>query len=1000
MTSILSFNFCKQRCFFCLLFYSQISFAQTWREINPLRNIFNDAIYSIAADSLGNIYAAGKFKNESFETIVAKLNGSNWEELKGANSNLKANNIIASITVDKKGILYAAGSFTDNTGKYSIAKWDGTAWSEVGGATTALNPNGNTYTLCTDNAGNLYAAGEFTNTAGKQYVAKWNGSNWSELGNGINSLNANDAVYALTTDDSGYVYAAGRFKNVNGKNFVAKWDGIKWIELGLNTPLNADDNITCLASDKNGYIYAGGSFRNNSGDYYVAKWDQSSWSEVGAGPNALKANGPIITIGIKSSGNIYVGGLGTNGNGATSVSEWNGNSWNEIFNVGYFINNAIRSIALDPNGNVWTAGDFKNNGGHYAVIKWDGQKSTEPGRFGDDLQAHNGIARIAVDSRGEVYITGNFNHPGGFSYIKHWNGKTWKDLGGDTASLDLISPNVGMATDKSGNLYVTGYFKNQDGKYYIAKWDGHSWSELGNPTHPLKIYEPTTLMTSDRAGNIYVAGAIGDENGFSYGIIKWDGSDWYMYPYSLGSPSCLFVDTIGNVYAGNSTRDPNDGYYYVEKITQSGVTRLGNGLTALKSATVITAIAVDSKGNVLVSGLNNAGFSPYNKFVAKWDGTNWSTAGADNGGPYSEGYVNSMLADDSGYVYAASATESNSKFTVAKWNGNEWNELGSGSNKLNANSSIGPLAIDIKGNIYAAGLFNNSNSMNYVALYGKSALLLEQPIITSISDQLCTTAGLQKIKILNLTNNSWISTRVMLDNISLPIGADSSLTFNPSTLPIGRHSLTVTFSTYKDSMFALKNFTISTPIVPDVTINASTTTVISLDPVTITAINTTGGNTAPTFLFAKDRNFTTILQAESTNNILNLNPALLAIGDNWIYVQMRTNEPCYTTPTSIDSIKINRSAITGIRDIDYPNQEIIVHPVPFNEQFFITGLQTSKTYKIVIYTSAGQLVFDNKFSNNNRTTIHLPTMARGNLWVTIYDISKKRRLGTIPVIRQ
>jgi hypothetical protein len=36
------------------------------------------------------------------------------------------------------------------------------------------------------------------------------------------------------------------------------------------------------------------------------------------------------------------------------------------------------------------------------------------------------------------------------------------------------------------------------------------------------------------------------------------------------------------------------------------------------------------------------------------------------------------------------------------------------------------------------------------------------------------------------------------------------------------------------------------------------------------------------FTFALDRNFSTIVQAEGSNNILFLDPALLAGGDNWI----------------------------------------------------------------------------------------------------------------------
>lgn len=989
--------FCKPAPFFFFLLYTNFSIAQAWREINPPSNLFNDGIYSITADNTGNLYAAGKFRNTKNEFVVAKWDGSNWNELGSETNSLKANNVITCVATDNEGYIYAAGRFTNTTGNISIAQWSGTGWSELGGMAQALKPNGTIYAMTLDPSGNLYVAGGFTDSADKNYVAKWNGTTWSELGSGAASLNAEGLIYSLAADASGTIYAAGHFTSGNGKYNVAKWNGANWSEVGGAASLNATDYINCIKVDSVGNLYAGGAFKNNVGDYYIAKWNGSNWSELGTGGAALKANGPINAIAIDKAGNVYTGGFGTNEVGNTNLVEWDGATWKQVFDVGYSTDDAIRTIYLDKKGNVYAAGDFKNNSGYNYVAKWDGTKLSEPGRFGDNLKANNGIKVIAVDTKGQVYAAGGFINRSGSNYIARWDGITWSELGGDTASLNIRSYNLAMTTDLSDNLYVSGDFKDENGQYYIARWNGHTWHKVENPAHPITIWEPVTLLTTDKAGNIYAGGAVGDSTSFLHCIMKWNGTDWFLYPYGLGSPSSLCVDTAGNIYAGNALRDEN-GKYYVEKITKTGVTKLGSGATALNSGSLIRELAIDGKGNLLAGGLNNEGFSAYNNFVAKWDGKSWSTAGTNSAGPYAEGYVEDLVTGTDGTVYAASATNSNSKFTVAKWDGASWSELGSGENSLNANSLIGDLAVDIKGNIYAAGLFGNAQAMEYVAVWGKSALFLQQPVLSPVLSQYCKANSLQKIKISNLPDTTWITTHVTVDNISLPITADSSFILTPAALTTGNHHLNVSFGTRTDSLFAIKDFTITAAVTPDVNITTSTTTIVNADPVAIMAMNIAGGGNAPKFTFAKDRAMHSVLQAESLNSICNLNPSVLSAGANWIYVQMRTSENCYTSQLSIDSIKMTVATTTAVRDVDDPRQEIRAYPMPAKGRFTINGLQVSKSYQIFIVNAMGQTVCERKIFNSSHPTITLPNLIKGNFWLTIYDLTKKRMLGTIPLL--
>ena len=118
-----------------------------------------------------------------------------------------------------------------------------------------------------------------------------------------------------------------------------------------------------------------------------------------------------------------------------------------------------------------------------------------------------------------------------------------------------------------------------------------------------------------------------------------------------------------------------------------------------------------------------------------------------------------------------------------------------------------------------------------------------------------------------------------------------------------------------------ENFANTLAITPDVNLSANITNVINLAaPVIVTATNATAGGTAPLYTFAKNRAFTTIVQAEGASNVLNLDPATLAIGDNWIFVRMKSSASCITTQSVTDSIKIIRDQATGITDPDNPGR--------------------------------------------------------------------------------
>src|SRR4030095_9014929 len=167
-----------------------------------------------------------------------------------------------------------------------------------------------------------------------------------------------------------------------------------------------------------------------------------------------------------------------------------------------------------------------------------------------------------------------------------------------------------------------------------------------------------------------------------------------------------------------------------------------------------------------------------------------------------------------------------------------------------------------------------------------------------------------------------------------------------------------------------------------------------------TAANGAGGGTTPLYTFAKDRTLNTILQSEGSNNILNINPADLQVGDNWIYVRMKTSLTCYTAQTNIDSILLKRDAVTGIIDVNDPGRVINIYPNPFNRQIIINGLNATKRYEITIVDLNGKQILRKQVQNTSQANLSLRANSAGVYLLNVFDKQKQRLIGSVRLVKQ
>jgi len=257
----------------------------------------------------------------------------------------------------------------------------------------------------------------------------------------------------------------------------------------------------------------------------------------------------------------------------------------------------------------------------------------------------------------------------------------------------------------------------------------------------------------------------------------------------------------------------------------------------------------------------------------------------------------------------------------------------------------------------------------------------------------------QKIKVNN--PNALYKTRVIVGTVSVPVGSDSLFTISPKLIPPGNYTVMVQYINESGESWLIAPVKITAAVTPEVSMITSTGTITNVSEVAIvTATNKKAGGTAPLYTFAKDRNFTTIIQAESTTATVTVTADKLSNGDNYIYVRMRTSEACYTAATALDSVKIAKNLLTtSVTDIDNPGVTISSYPNPFASNITIKGLLASKTYNLSIYDARGVVVSVSRITNKTIHTLNTTTLKTGTYWITIRDAKKNTLIGTLKAVR-
>lgn len=395
-----------------------------------------------------------------------------------------------------------------------------------------------------------------------------------------------------------------------------------------NGPANRFDRAAAIAVDNSGNVYVTGrsSDPDFSRHYATVKYNSTGQQQWVARYNGPGNHDEAKAIAVDGSGNVYVTGesFGMRWDYATIKYNSSGQEqWVARYNGPTSYDDRAKAIAVDSAGNVYVTGESRNLNGYsdYVTIKysstgqelWVARYYSRPGNYEDAPSA------IAIDASGNAYVTGTslfytiaaydygtikYNSAGQQQWVARYNGNSY-----DYAAA--------IAVDNSGNVYVTGTSHiagGGDSDYATIKYNAAGQQQwVARYDGPASSYDDARAIAVDSSGNVYVTGQdIGTTHpDYDYATIKYNlaGQEQWIARYNgpgngWDAAIGVAVDSSGNVYVtGDSPGSATDHDYATIRYDSSGqeqsVARYNGPANSYDSA---TAIAVDSSGNIYVTG--------------------------------------------------------------------------------------------------------------------------------------------------------------------------------------------------------------------------------------------------------------------------------------------------------------------------------------------------------------------------------------------------------------
>ncbi len=391
-----------------------------------------------------------------------------------------------------------------------------------------------------------------------------------------------------------------------------------------------------------------------------------------------------------------------------------------------------RALAVDAAGNVYVTGTSSGIGTDkdYATVKYDPNgDSVWVARYNGPADDGDYATALALDGAGNVYVTG---YSEGSATGRDYATVKYNPSGNEVWATRYNGPANGtdygraLAADGAGNVYVTGY---SEGSGTHEDYATIGYDANGNEQWVARYNGPGNgvdygwALALDAAGNVYVTGVSDLGRPGDCTTIKYDryGHELWVARYNgpgngADAGAAVAVDGSGNVYVsgfseGSGTGqdfatikyDPDGDTLWVRRYNGPGSGSDGAG-----------AVALDTQGNVCVTGYSEGSGTGYDFATIKYDPDGnelWVARynGPGNGVDRGE----ALAADGAGNVYVTGQSEGSgtgNDYATVKYDpdGNEeWVARYNGSGDLHDEAH--DLAVDAEANVYVTGRVYEAN---------------------------------------------------------------------------------------------------------------------------------------------------------------------------------------------------------------------------------------------------------------------------------------------------
>ena len=278
------------------------------------------------------------------------------------------------------------------------------------------------------------------------------------------------------------------------------------------------------------------------------------------------------------------------------------------------------ALAIDASGNVYVAGTSDSSATVcLATIKYDAAGV----RLWVARYANGIASAVAVDGSGNVYVTGTSNNSNGsddFVTIKYNSSGVQQWVSHYIGLGNSIDHPIALSVDAAGNAYVTGSTQDSLGHssdYLTIKYNAagvQQWIARYNGTG--NSNDAPTALAIDGSGNVYVTGSSTDSSTHhDYATIKYNAGGVRQWVARYNGPgngddgaTALAIDSSGNIYVTGSSDDSTTFFntfseFATIKYNSAEVQQWVKRYMSLGDpSNHATALAVDASGNIIVTG--------------------------------------------------------------------------------------------------------------------------------------------------------------------------------------------------------------------------------------------------------------------------------------------------------------------------------------------------------------------------------------------------------------